>query len=398
MKIKALYIQHVGLLGGSGRSLYEMISALPADKVDPHLICQRGPLKGIFEKTNIPVLVCSGLTNFNNNNYGYYHSWRWAILIRELILILPTISVLIRARLKWGKFDIIHINEITMPLVVLFCKLIFFSTPIVVHARAIQRNYINWRARFIKFLLKIFVQKIIAINQSVKASFPFKLKNIEVIHNGMVPPKGPEKKHSDRKDKVVVGMVGLINRAKGCIEFVEAANLCEQRNLKIEYKLFGKVGDFRNGVIFKLLNFLKLQENITKELQEYIKRHGLEKKIELCPFESNLAKIYKELDIVCFPSRDPAPGRPIFEAGFFGVPAIASINDPRPDTFIPGQTGILVSPRNPNELAKAISMLCLSSELRKQMGSNAFKLSHKNFNAISNSEKVYKLYLDILRN
>ena len=39
------------------------------------------------------------------------------------------------------------------------------------------------------------------------------------------------KKYSDRKDKVVVGMVGLINRAKGCIEFVEAANLCEQRNL-----------------------------------------------------------------------------------------------------------------------------------------------------------------------
>ena len=122
MKIKALYIQHVGLLGGSGRSLYEMISALPTDKVDPHLICQRGPLKGIFEKTNIPVLVCSGLTNFNNNNYGYYHSWRWAILIRELILILPTISVLIRARLKWGKFDIIHINEITMPLVVYFAN------------------------------------------------------------------------------------------------------------------------------------------------------------------------------------------------------------------------------------------------------------------------------------
>ena len=35
-------------------------------------------------------------------------------------------------------------------------------------------------------------------------------------------------------------------------------------------------------------------------------------------YESNLIKLYKNIDVLIFPNEDYAVGRPVFEAGFLG--------------------------------------------------------------------------------
>ena len=113
-------------------------------------------------------------------------------------------------------------------------------------------------------------------------------------------------------------------------------------------------------------------------------------------FEKNLEVIYSEVDLVCFPSHDPNPGRPIFEAGFFGVPSIACIENPEIDTFIPDVTGFKIDFKNPLSLAHAIMCLNDNPEKRLAMGNEAKKLSFKNFDALRNAKEILKIYKDLI--
>ena len=63
------------------------------------------------------------------------------------------------------------------------------------------------------------------------------------------------------------------------------------------------------------------------------------------------------MDVLCFPSHYDAPGRPIFEAAFFGVPSIVAVRNPRPDTLVDGETGLAIRPHDADELAEAITRL-----------------------------------------
>jgi glycosyltransferase involved in cell wall biosynthesis len=77
---------------------------------------------------------------------------------------------------------------------------------------------------------------------------------------------------------------------------------------------------------------------------------------------------------VCFPSHFDAPGRPVFEAAFFGVPSIAAVTQPMGDTIVDGVTGLAVRPREPRQLAEAILSLYANPERRAELGRNAAQL------------------------
>lgn len=389
--LRALYVHHVGLLGGSSRSLYELLRGFPAGAIAPHFVGPKGKFVEMLCSLGIPVETCKGVSQFDNCDYSYYRGLRWIILLREFLLILPTYRALARARDRWGGFDVVHVNDITMPFVVWLAKRLFPESVLVVHARAVQRTAETRRKHWLQWFYKKHADAVVAINENVSESLPAGLP-VHVIHNGMEVPPGAEVASGDAERPFSAAMVGVLARAKGCADFVEAAAICRDKGYRIRFLLVGGGLRSEKGWRDKALQWLGFKEDIGAEIRTLIGRLGLEDIVIFRPFTTDLASIYREFDVLCFPSYLDAPGRPIFEAGFFGIPSVAAISRPRADTFVAGETGLLVQPRAPDALADAIISLYDHPEDRKRMGAAARRMAHERFDARKNAEKMLSLY------
>lgn len=389
--LRALYVHHVGLLGGSSRSLYELLRGFPESAIAPHFVGPKGKFVEMLCSLGIPVETCRGLSQFDNCDYSYYWGLRWIILLREFFLLLPTYRALARARDRWGGFDVVHVNDITMPFVAWLAKRLFPESVLVVHARAVQRTAETRRKHWLQGFYKKHADAVVAINENVSESLPAGLP-VHVIHNGMEVPPGVDAAGGNAERPFSAAMVGVLARAKGCTDFVQAAAICRDKGYRIRFLLVGGGLRSEKGWRDKALQWLGFKEDIGAEIRMLIGRLGLEDVVIFRPFATDLASIYREFDVLCFPSYLDAPGRPIFEAGFFGIPSIAAISRPRADTFVAGETGLLVQPGAPDALAEAIMSLHDHPEDRKRMGAAARRMSHERFDARKNAEAMLSLY------
>lgn len=389
--LRVLYVHHVGLLGGSSRSLYELLQGFPEGAVAPHFVGLKGKLAEMLEGHGIPVETCRGISQFDNCAYSYYRGLRWIILLREFLLLLPTYRALARARDRWGGFDVVHINDITMPFAAWLAKRLFPESVVVVHARAVQRTAGTRRKRWLRGLYRRCADAVVAINENVSESLPDGLP-VHVIHNGMAVPDGADETLAGPDRPFSAAMVGVLARAKGCPDFVEAAAICRDRGYNIRFLLIGGGLRSAKGWRDRVLQWLGFKEDKGTEIRLLIGRLGLEEVVVFRPFTTDLASIYREIDVLCFPSYLDAPGRPIFEAGFFGVPSIAAISRPKADTFVAGETGLLVRPGEPEALAEAIMSLHDHPEDRARMGAAARKMAHERFDARKNAGEMFSLY------
>ena len=73
--MKILYIQHASVLGGSSKSLLELIENLPSDvKID--VLCPKGKYSDLLIEKGIKVFNILGIPQFDNTRYGYYRKFR----------------------------------------------------------------------------------------------------------------------------------------------------------------------------------------------------------------------------------------------------------------------------------------------------------------------------------
>jgi glycosyltransferase involved in cell wall biosynthesis len=368
-----------------------MISAFPADAVEPFVVCPDGLFSKMLKEKGIPVISCFGLTQFNNCAYSYYRGLRWMILLREFILFFPTVWAIFRARSAWGKFKVVHVNEMTLPVVAILSRIVFPEARIFVHARSVQRTVRNWRLHVLTYIFGKYADRIVAIDETVADSIPAVL-GPTVVHNGLSLPDFSEKRPVIHERPFTVAMVGVLGRAKGCREFVLAAEICMGRGYPIHFDFVGGAGRVTRGLKNWVLVAAGLKEDLSNELKALVDERNLASRVRFLPFTSDLGAIYRNVECVCFPSYLDAPGRPIFEAGLFGVPSVACISFPRSDTFVDGVTGILVPPRDPAALADAIIKLYLDPDLRRGLGGGARSLAESLFNARNNAKAMVDLY------
>lgn len=397
--LRVLYLHFVGPFGGSSRSLYEAISNFPPGSVEALFVTQRGSVRRFFGKVG-EVIETVGLSQFDNTRYSYYRGARWFVVLRELAYLPFTVQALAKARRRWPRVDLIHVNEFT-GLVALWIAKWFFSAPVVVHVRSVPRVDANsLRTRWVNWMLRDKVQGVVAIDDSVRAGLPSDL-DVQVIHNGFSPrapsdaaaPTGLEQL---RADSFKVGFVGNLIRVKGIYELVEAARITRDKGLDVEFIAVGDDARPSRGVKHLLLKALGLHQNVRAEIEAEIDKLRLRDRFHLIGFTSDLARVYNCMNVLAFPSHYDAPGRPIFEAAFFGVPSIVAVQNPKRDTLLDGETGIAVSPRSSVELASAIERLVLDPGLTRRMGDAARQLAEQNFDAKENAKSLLNVYLQIV--
>ncbi len=136
--IKVLYVHHAAPFGGASRSLLELIRSFPAGAVQPLVLTRSGQFQEILAAAGVEVLGCGGVSQFDNTRYSHYRGWRWLVLLRELAYLPSTLRGLLAARRKWGRVDLVHINDLTLlPAIWLARRL--FGCPVIVHVRSVQQ-------------------------------------------------------------------------------------------------------------------------------------------------------------------------------------------------------------------------------------------------------------------
>lgn len=395
MILRVLYVHHAGPFGGASRSMYELIRAFPKESVRPLVLTRHGQFLAILEAAGIEAIGCRGISQFDNTRYGHYRGARWLILLREFIYLPTTLLGLLAARRRWGRVDLVHINDLTLVPAIWLAKRLF-RCPVVVHVRSVQMPLTKWRGCLLRKVFRRSADRFIAIDETVRRSVDMSLAPV-VIHNGLAISARSGESRAVSDDVFTVGMVGGLSRAKGCLEFVEAAKVCCDRGGSIRFVFVGQSMRSQSRLRDAVLGILGLSQEIEEELRARIAAWSLQAVVEFWPFTLELDKVYGRLDAVCFPSYFDAPGRPVFEAALFGVPSVAAISNPTADTIVDGLTGVIVPPRDPKRLAGAIQSLATDRQKCRALGENARKLALENFDIEINARRVLELYRDLAR-
>jgi len=395
--LNVLYIHHAGAFGGASRSLLELIEGFPAGTVSPRVVVQRGRAADALAARGVDVIRTAGISQFDHTRYGHYRGRRWLLLAREAFYLPFTVAGLLRARRQWRDVDIVHVNEIVAVAPIVLAKLLF-RAPLVVHVRSVQHpRHDSLRSRWIARIVRRHADAVIAIDETVRRSLPPGMA-AEVIHNSYAPRSGAaagaagEPLPPRTPGVLRVAMVGNLLPLKGVSEFLDAARLVGERGCAVEFVIVGGNTRRLSGLCGGLLKASGFARDMEREVDDYVARHGLAARVRRVPFTADIDAIYRNIDVLCFPSLLDAPGRPVFEAAHWGAPSIVAMTAPPPDTLVDGETGLCVPPGDAVALAAAIERLSRHPEEVRRMGEAARALALASFDGRGNAARVLALY------
>lgn len=397
-----LYIDGVGPFGGASRSLFEVMRGFPKDEAAPYFVMQQGTAAAFYDQVAREIISTRGLTRFDHSRASHYRGVRWIVPLREIVYLPFAIAALLKARRRFPKIDLIHANEIHEIIPALIAKRLF-RAPLIVHTRSLMYDDSRlWRTRWLHRRLRRDVDQVIAIDEGVRATLPADVP-VEVIHNsfaaspaGQVDAEYFKPLENLRATSLKVGFVGNLHRHKGLGELLEAAKLVRAAGADVQFFIVGGTTTSEGGLAQWVLRKLGLAQNMRGELGQALADAGLASDFVLLGPTADIHAAYERMDVLAFPSHYDAPGRPVFEAAFFGVPSIVAVREPRPDTLVDGETGIAVPEPDPRLVADAILRFERDRAGTKRMGENARALAHRNFRPEVNAPRLLSVYRKVL--
>lgn len=401
MTINVLYIDGDGPFGGASRSLSEAVRALPAGSVNPYFAASRGTAFDVYRQVARDAVSTRGMTKFDNTRYSHYRGIRWLVLLREIFHFPYTIAVLLAARRKWQHIDLIHVNEAVYIVPALIAQRLF-RVPMVVHVRSMNQQDESWRTRWLMKTLSAHAGAVVAIDGNTRATLPPSLP-VDIIHNSFTAKLAPnpdrnitEKLDALRPTSLKVGFVGNLHFSKGMYEMLAAAKLIHQSGRDVEFVVVGGVTSEDKGLKAWVLARAGLAQNVQTDLTERVAREGMGEYFHLLGSTLDIKRVYDSIDVLLFPSYYDAPGRPVFEAAFSGVPSIVAVSKPTPDTLVDGETGIAIPASDAARLAEAILYFADNPAEVRRMGANAKRLAETNFAPAANGVRLLALYQRVL--
>jgi glycosyltransferase involved in cell wall biosynthesis len=193
------------------------------------------------------------------------------------------------------------------------------------------------------------------------------------------PPMGGETPplHGLDPDRTIVGFVGRLVVQKGIEYLIEAARLAADRRNDVQFVLVGE-GDL-DGLARRL-----------------IARHRLESRVALAGFRQDIPQVMAALDVFVLPSLYEGLPYTLMEAMAAGRAVIATDVMGNRDLIRPGETGLLVPPRDAHALAEAIVHLLSSPGERERLGQGALAAAQVRPTPAQMTDQVLALYEKIL--
>ncbi len=246
----------------------------------------------------------------------------------------------------------------------------------------LKKNYFS-RRKYMKN-----VDAIIAISEGVKKVLVeggVDPENVEVISSGIDFSSFEEdssaltskdylhREFSFAVDDYLVGIVAHLADHKGHQYLIQATKILKQQAPKIKTIIVG-------------------EGPLSMELDRQAKELDVEDIIFFLGFRKDIPKILSSLDLFVLSSHLEGMGSSILDAMASRLPVVATKVGGIPEVVIHGETGLLVPPRNPSALARAILMLYSDKTLASRLGQKGYELVHRKFSAEAMADKVVRLY------
>ena len=180
--------------------------------------------------------------------------------------------------------------------------------------------------------------------------------------------------------QLLVGIVGRLTRKKGAEYLIEAASKLIPQFPKLQILIVG--GEQKTD-----------PEPYYFQLLEKIKQLKIEKNVIFTGNRHDIPEILGLLDIFCLPTftHEGLP-RSIVEAMAMELPVVTTDIRGCREVVLPGKTGLIVTPRNSEQLTTALAKLLADEELRRQYGKAGRSRIEAEFDENIVFERLRKFY------
>ena len=334
--------------GGAQRYVYELATNIPKESFEVVVACGEGEtLKSKLQEKGIRVISIES-------------SKRNISISRDIKLFFELLKII-----RQEKPDVLHLNSSKISGVGGVAGRIEGVPKIVftAHGWAFNENRSFLSKVIIKILHSITVllsHTTIAVAEKIKtsiSSLSFIRNRIVVICNGIKNYKLLSIKESSEKlgiesGKTIIMSIAELHPSKGLDIAIKSISLLpKEKQEKISYLILGS-GEEKDS------------------LEKLITDLGLENSVRLLGFVPDAKSFLRVADMFLLSSRTEAFPYVILEAGLAGVPTIATNVGGIYEVIKDMQNGILVPPRNPREIAEAISYLLDRKDKQKEFSKN----------------------------
>lgn len=197
---------------------------------------------------------------------------------------------------------------------------------------------------------------------------------VKICPNGIIEvPRLPKKINS--KPRIL--FLSNLMKSKGVFTILDACKILNDKGIASECRLVG--GETK-----------EIDNNV---FQQAILERGIKESVKYLGKKYNDEKYYEisQTDIFVFPTADDCFPLVVLEAMQQGIPVISTTEGGIPDIVTNNETGLIINPNAPNELADAIIRLINAPEERQRLGKNGYEKYLKFFTLRKFEENIVKV-------
>jgi glycosyltransferase involved in cell wall biosynthesis len=296
----------------------------------------------------------------------------------------PTILLQIRRIVQMEKIDIIHTHEVRSDAVGLTCAKLC-RIPVVTTLHGWIANNIKGRVltRLDKSVLRFF-DHVIAVSDKIREAALLsgvKEDRVSVLHNALIiEDYCPNRKNREFRKEIsvsdkclLIGNIGRLSPEKGQADFIKAASLVLKERKDVKFVLIGK-GDDEVGL-----------KELTQELE-------ITHEVIFAGYRDDMQNIYNSLDLVVQSSYTEGMPNVILESLAMEVPVIASDVGGTAEVVDNNETGLLMPPGKPEEIAEKILLFIHDRNMFGEMAKKGRRHVEANFNFDARTKKLSFIY------
>jgi glycosyltransferase involved in cell wall biosynthesis len=363
--------------GGAQRYVFDIATNTPRDQFDTTvLLGGNGDLKTKLEDASVKTILLK-------------NSQRDIDTKKEFGLLFELIDIF-----KKEKPDIVHLNSSKMGFIgalagrISGVKKIIFTA----HGWAFNedRNFISKISfRILHILTILLSHKTVAVSEITKKQIGKIFdKKFVVIRNGI---RDINFKEEDDAKKFILEKIREINPNTKNIpltNYTWVGTISELHKTKGLNYAIEAISKIKNNIIFIIIG----EGEKRKELEEQIIKLGLSNKVFLVGKVDNASTYLKAFDIFTLSSITEALPYVLLEAGYAGLPIVASNVGGIPEIIENDKTGLLIEPRHPEGIKTSIESLMKNTEKSSYLGKNMKDKILKNFTQKNMLERTFGLY------
>lgn len=371
--VSILHLRDTYEIGGPGKTILETFRAIDRSRFQLHL--------GIFlrqgETPDSPFIKEAKRIGMPLHFITGFHQYdpRMIFQVNQLV--------------KAERINIVHAHEVKSDVIAYLASRLR-PTPIVTTLHGWIGNSLKGRM-FIKLDKRVVrgFDRVIAVSRQIEKELleaGVSKDKLRVLHNAIVVEKyqrtgtrGMLQEAVGRPvESPVIASVGRLSPEKGHADLLEAVALVKKAGHKVSLVLIGDGPE---------------RPNLVRRIED----HGLQEAVHLPGYVQAPQRLLEEVDLMVLPSHTEGLPNVALEALLMEVPVLATRVGGTPEVITDGETGRLVAPRSPSELADGILEFLASPENWKQMARQGKKLVETCFDFRARTRKLEAIYEEVLR-